>query len=257
MTYTVSRPRVQNKGFGTDKEAWAPDGHVDIEIFGAFSLPSSHPPRLQRNDCEVWTGTFRVSGGGFGLTRCRSLEFNIRQLILTDLARNIGECKDHASEHDLTPAIDLLTSHVQTRDQPAQDAEDGEDGEEQERIFMVCQLSPSCPRALARTYRTLRQSAATIQCNIGFAELAVNLSDEHSANTIPVLIDILKDVPHIDFDSSLAWEGNYWVDTPLFGVRAHEFHASRLGITRPTCLLRRFLPAPAGQLLHTVWQVYH
>ena len=63
-----------------------------------------------------------------------------------------------------------------------------------------------------------QQSAATVQCNIGFAELAVNLSDEHSANTIPVLIDILKDVPHIDFDSSLAWEGNYWVCTMLFGV---------------------------------------
>ena len=62
------------------------------------------------------------------------MEFNIRQLILTDLARNIGECKDHASEHDLTPAIDLVTSHVQTRDQTAQDAEEEE---EEGRIFMV------------------------------------------------------------------------------------------------------------------------
>ena len=78
------------------------------------------------------------------------MEFNIRQLILTDLARNIGECKDHASEHDLTPAIDLVTSHVQTRDQSAQDVEDGE--EEEERIFMVCQLLPPHPLALARTH---------------------------------------------------------------------------------------------------------
>jgi len=70
-----------------------------------------------------------------------SLEFNIRQHILTDLARNIGECKDHASEHDLTPAIDLVTSHVQTRDQPAQDVEDGE--KEEKRIFMVRRLSIS------------------------------------------------------------------------------------------------------------------
>ena len=68
------------------------------------------------------------------------MEFDIRQLILTDLARNIGECKDHSSEHDLTPAIDLVTSHVQTRDQPVQDAEDGEEEEEEERIFMVSPL---------------------------------------------------------------------------------------------------------------------
>ena len=68
------------------------------------------------------------------------MEFNIRQLILTDLARNIGERKDHASEHDLTPAIDLVTSHVQTRDQPVQDVENGEEEEEEERIFMVSRL---------------------------------------------------------------------------------------------------------------------
>jgi hypothetical protein len=76
---------------------------------------------------------------------------------------------------------------------------------------------------------TQLQSAATIQCNIGFAELAVNLSDEHSANTIPVLIDILKDVPHIDFDSSLAWEGNCWVDTALFGRLRSQVSRVQIG----------------------------
>ena len=60
------------------------------------------------------------------------MEFNIRQPIPTNPARNIGECKDHASENDLTFAINLVTSHVQTRDQIAQDAE-----EEEERVFTV------------------------------------------------------------------------------------------------------------------------
>lgn len=91
---------------------------------------------------------------GDELILSRSLEFNIRQLILTDLARNIGECKDHASEHDLTPAIDLVTSHVQTRDHPVQDTEDEE--EDEERIFMVRPLLPLHPQTLVRTYRTQR-----------------------------------------------------------------------------------------------------
>jgi len=79
--------------------------------------------------------------GGSELILSRSLEFNIRQLILTDLARNIGECKDHASEHDLTPAIDLVTSHVQTRDQQHVEGEE----EDEERIFMVRRLLPIHP----------------------------------------------------------------------------------------------------------------
>ena len=62
------------------------------------------------------------------------MESNIHQPILTDLARNIGECKGHASEHDLTPAIDPVTSHIQARDKIAQD---GEEEEEEERVFMV------------------------------------------------------------------------------------------------------------------------
>ena len=61
---------------------------------------------------------------------------NIRQLILTDLARNVGECKNHASEHGVAPTIDLVTSRVQTRDQAAQDVGNGE---EEERIFTVRQ----------------------------------------------------------------------------------------------------------------------
>ena len=67
-----------------------------------------------------------------------------------------------------------------------------------------------------------------MQCNIGFAELAINLSDEHSADTIPVLIDILKDVPHIDFDSSLAWEGNHYFNAS-FRVYVYGYRRGQIG----------------------------
>ena len=79
-----------------------------------------------------------MARGGFWLIWSRISEFNILQLILTDLARNIGECKDHAPGNDLAPAIDLVTSPFHTRDQPVQEVEDVEEVEE--RIFMVSRL---------------------------------------------------------------------------------------------------------------------
>jgi phosphatidylinositol 4-kinase A len=55
------------------------------------------------------------------------------------------------------------------------------------------------------------QSTSRIQCNIGFAELAVSLSDEYIATTIPVLIDMLRDIPYIGFDKCMAWDGKLFV----------------------------------------------
>lgn len=75
-------------------------------------------------------------------------------------------------------------------------------------------------------------------------------------NTIPVLIDILKDVPHIDFDPSLAWEGNRLVDIALSWTCSYDCTASRLGITRPARLHRGFFPASARQLPPAVLPVY-
>lgn len=69
-----------------------------------------------------------------------SLELNIRQLILSDLASNVGEVKDHeeAADH-IQPAIDLITSRVETR---AKDEVEDEDEREKdrERVFMVSSL---------------------------------------------------------------------------------------------------------------------
>ncbi|KAH9843165.1 atypical/PIKK/PI4K protein kinase [Rhodofomes roseus] len=110
------------------------------------------------------------------------LELNIRQLILTDLAINVGEAKEDVHNTDVAAAIDLVTSNVETR--AVEDADEEEDAEEA-RVFM---------------------SNSRVQCSIGFAELAVSLPDVHVEQTVPVLVDILRDVPYIDFDQCLFWE---------------------------------------------------
>ena len=52
-----------------------------------------------------------------------------------------------------------------------------------------------------------------MHCNIAFGELVVNFSDSHICDSIdtimPVLIDILNDIPYTDFDRSLSWDGIY------------------------------------------------
>ncbi|KAI0647399.1 atypical/PIKK/PI4K protein kinase [Trametes meyenii] len=115
------------------------------------------------------------------------LELNIRQLIFSDLATNIGEVKTDVLERNVQSAIDLITSKVETRavceEPPEEEIE--EDAEEAKRVFM-----PN----------------SRVQCNIGFAELAVNLPNAHVSETVPVLIDILRDVPYIDFDQCMSWD---------------------------------------------------
>ncbi|KAH9952080.1 atypical/PIKK/PI4K protein kinase [Amylocystis lapponica] len=125
-----------------------------------------------------------------------SLELNIRQLIFTDLASNIGESKNEAETHEVLSAIDLVTSKVEMR--AVQEEVELEDVEQQ-RVFM-----PN----------------SRIHCNIGFAELAVNLPDAHVNHTIPVLVDILRDIPYIDFDQCLAWEEWALPDQLVFVVVA-------------------------------------
>lgn len=59
-----------------------------------------------------------------------SLELNIHQLILSDLAANVGHCKGNTSIDDLSTSIDLITSQVETRAVEEEDAE-------HKRAFMV------------------------------------------------------------------------------------------------------------------------
>ena len=68
--------------------------------------------------------------------RIYSLELNIHQLILTDLAANIGDSKDEDTQPDVQTAIELVTSQVETRVVPE------EEPEQPERVFMVSTTSP-------------------------------------------------------------------------------------------------------------------
>jgi hypothetical protein len=70
-------------------------------------------------------------------------------------------------------------------------------------IWCVVLISPTS----LHFSHNIQQPASRIRCHIGFAELAMSLPDSHVASTIPVLVDILRDVPLIDFDESLSWEG--------------------------------------------------
>lgn len=51
------------------------------------------------------------------------------------------------------------------------------------------------------------QSTSRVHCNIGFGELAVNMPETHIGSAICGLIDILRDVPFIEFDKNLSWTG--------------------------------------------------
>ncbi|KAF7295444.1 hypothetical protein MIND_01084200 [Mycena indigotica] len=119
------------------------------------------------------------------------LELNIHQRILSDIASNVSEAED-----DLSYAQDIITSKVQTRADPTEallvngnGTADPEDEGGEPRVFM---------------------SASRVRCNIAFGELVVNFPQVHIDNAIdtlmPALIDVLRDVPYIDFDKCLSWE---------------------------------------------------
>ena len=65
-----------------------------------------------------------------------SLEFNIHQLILSDLATSVGASKDDPADPTVDTSIDLITSNVTTR-AISKDVVDVNAGSD-ERVFMVC-----------------------------------------------------------------------------------------------------------------------
>ncbi|KAJ3814722.1 hypothetical protein F5876DRAFT_72711 [Lentinula aff. lateritia] len=115
----------------------------------------------------------------------RFLELNIRQRILADIASNVGEAPE-----DLQHANTLIASNVRTRSDAGGSSE------------TLLGKESSLPRAFMPASRVL--------CNIAFGELIVNFTDAHISENVdtllPVLIDVLRDVPHIDFDKCLSWE---------------------------------------------------
>ncbi|KAF6763882.1 atypical/PIKK/PI4K protein kinase [Ephemerocybe angulata] len=113
------------------------------------------------------------------------LELNIHQRILSDLASN-NDVSLSASKH----RKELVASKVQTR---VVDEDEGV-------------VTPTEVKAAERVFMT----ASRVHCNIAFGELVVNFSTPEDGQSldkvIAVLIDILRDIPFIDFDPSLSWE---------------------------------------------------
>ncbi|KAK0497081.1 hypothetical protein EDD18DRAFT_1165281 [Armillaria luteobubalina] len=121
------------------------------------------------------------------------IELNIHQRILSDIASNVSEIDD-----DYRYAGTLIASKVQTRiaEKKADHILNGYskpngkvDEEGTDRVFMP---------------------ASRVHCNIAFGELVFNFPESHISERIgtimPVLIDVLRDVPYIDFDRCLSWE---------------------------------------------------
>lgn len=67
-----------------------------------------------------------------------SLELNIRQLILSDLAASVGEVKTDTPDSSVLSAVDLITSRVETRDVSGEhNSADAAEEDAEERVFMV------------------------------------------------------------------------------------------------------------------------
>ncbi|ESK94184.1 phosphatidylinositol 4-kinase [Moniliophthora roreri MCA 2997] len=128
------------------------------------------------------------------------LELNIHQRILNDIAANVGQIPESVQY-----ANSVIASKVQTRDILKEGMK--EDQELNEETNEEKEVDNNREENLLRK---VFMPASRAHCNIAFGELVVNFPDSHIAKTVdtlmPVLIDVLRDVPYIDFDRSLSWE---------------------------------------------------
>ena len=81
-----------------------------------------------------------------------------------------------------------------------------------ESIWYVQHLSLSS--VPAETGHTI-QPASRANCHIGFAQVAASLPEPHVESVVPVLIEVLRDIPRMDFDQCLVWDGMFH-STALF-----------------------------------------
>lgn len=131
---------------------------------------------------------------------------------MSDIACSIGDTKD-----DVLHAQTVVASRVHTRtdDGKGRESEDlgsiGADTAPQgQRVFMVGRIIIS-ELYFSNFNRFNVKSASRVHCNIAFGELVVNFPEAHINEAIdvlmPALLDILNDVPFIDFDKCVSWQG--------------------------------------------------
>lgn len=204
---------------------------------------------------RLWIGGSRSWGTHVLLKPFYSLELNIHQRILSDIATNVGDTRC-----DVTYARDIIGSKVQTRGdvkeaQGNTDTDKGPDsgdgqGNAGRRVFMVrrCRILPNSEHS------SFCQPASRVHCNIAFGELVVNFPDVHIADAIdtlmPALIDVLRDVPFIDFDRCLSWEGMAFFRYNFTLICLPS--PFRLGTARSTRLLDCIRATPYLQLISPI-----
>ncbi|KZV73387.1 atypical/PIKK/PI4K protein kinase [Peniophora sp. CONT] len=103
------------------------------------------------------------------------LEFNVHQMVLTDLAASVGASREDNADETVQAAVDAVTSGVVTR-------------------------------AETDTTEKVLMPASRVRANIGFAELSVNMNKNLVSSAIPVLLDILRDIPFIECANNLSWD---------------------------------------------------
>ena len=86
---------------------------------------------------DGYASSFNIFFNILGHSLC-SLEFNIHQLILSDLAASVGASKDDPADPTIDSSVDLITSNVTTRAISTDDAiESSVNANLEQRVFMV------------------------------------------------------------------------------------------------------------------------
>jgi hypothetical protein len=99
------------------------------------------------------------------------------------------------------------------------------------------------------------QPASRIHCNIAFGEFVVNFSDSYISSSIdtvvPILVDMLRDIPFLRFDRTLSWDG---AAHPLRCLPLMiDLLLNRLGSSRPTRLLYHICSTEGFQRASKLW----
>lgn len=145
-----------------------------------------------------------------------SLEFNLHQLILSDLARtvscptsgwNSATSNTDEGKKSVNSAIQALSSRVETRVKSPQNETTYVNGSAESTSNPTETTEDDSSSEQGDVYEPrVFMSASRVHCNIAFGEMASNIPPEHSTESTAVLIEILKDIPYIDFENSLVWE---------------------------------------------------